>query len=102
MSREREETAWSGHPEFEVRIDLLSRHEAVRFCERLKEEGLPMVRRWKYLLIGATDEDSAKKLAERIRAEAPVGSKVHVEGTWAKAYAERPPNPFAVLGGLGG
>jgi hypothetical protein len=51
---------------------------------------------------GATDEDSAKALAERIRNEAPAGSRVKVEGTWAAAYAERPPNPFAVLGGLGG
>ena len=49
----------------------------------------------------ATDEDSAKPLAERIRSEAPAGSRVKVEGTWAVAYAERPPNPFAVLGGLG-
>lgn len=51
--------------------------------------------------MGATDEDNAKALAERVRGEAPEGSRVSVEGTWAKAYAERPPNPFAVLGGLG-
>lgn len=102
MSRELEETAWSGHPEFEVRVDLPSRHEAVRFSEQLREEGLPAVHRWKYLLVGAANEDMAKELAERIRAEAPAGSRVNVEGTWAAAYAERPPNPFAVLGGLGG
>jgi hypothetical protein len=102
MAREREETAKTGHPEFEVRVDLPSRHDAVRFAERLRQEGLPAVRRWKFLLVGATDEDSAKALAERIRDEAPGGSRVSVEGTWAKAYAERPPNPFAVLGGLGG
>lgn len=102
MGHEREETAWSGHPEFEVRVDLPSRHDAVRFSERLRLEGLPAVHRWKFLLVGATDEDSAKTLAERIRNEAPAGSRVNVEGTWAKAYAERPNNPFAVLGGLGG
>jgi hypothetical protein len=102
MSRELEETAWSGHPEFEVRVDLSSRHEAVRFSEQLRKEGLPAVHRWKFLLVGAADEDMAKELAERIRGEAPPGSQVHVEGTWAAAYAERPPNPFAVLGGLGG
>ena len=101
MAREREETARTGHPEFEVRVDLPSRHDAARFSERLREEGLPAVHRWKFLLVGATDEDNAKALAERIRAEAPAGSRVVVEGTWAKAYAERPRNPFAVLGGLG-
>lgn len=74
----------------------------VRFSEQLRQEGLPAVHRWKFLLVGATDEDMAKELAERIREEAPARSRVNVEGTWAAAYAERPPNPFAVLGGLGG
>ena len=101
MAAERKETAETGDPEFEVRVDLPSRHEAIRFAERLRAEGLPAVQRWKFLLVGATDEDSAKLLAERIRGEAPSGSQVNVEGTWKEAYAERPPNPFAVLGGLG-
>ncbi|HET9186128.1 MAG TPA: hypothetical protein VFN82_08255 [Solirubrobacterales bacterium] len=102
IAREREQTAATGHPELEVRVDLPSRHDAVRFAEQLREEGLPAVHRWKFLLVGATDEDMAKELADRIRDEAPAGSRVNVEGTWAAAYAERPPNPFAVLGGLGG
>jgi hypothetical protein len=102
IAREREETAKTGHPEFEVRVDLPSRHDAVRFAERLQHEGLPAVHRWKYLLVGATDEDMARELAERIRGEAPAGSRFKVEGTWAKALSEGPSNPFAVLGGLGG
>ena len=102
IAREREETARTGRPEFEVRADLPSRHDAVRFSEQLRKEGLPAVHRWKFLLVGATDEDMAKALAERLEDEAPAGSRVRVEGTWATAYAERPPNPFAVLGGLGG
>lgn len=101
IAAERRETE-RGHPEFEVRIDLPSRHDAVHFSERLRNEGLPVVHRWRYVLVGATDEDNAKALAERIRAEAPPGSHVAAEGTWQAAYAERPPNPFAVLGGLGG
>jgi hypothetical protein len=56
----------------------------------------------RFLLVGTTDEDSAKALAERIRNEAPSGSEVRAEGTWKAAYDERPPNPFAILGGLGG
>jgi hypothetical protein len=102
MAREREETAKRGYPEFEVRVDLPSRHDAIGLSEQLRKEGLPAVHRWRYLLVGATDEDSAKALAERIQNEAPSGSRVKVESTWAAAYAERPPNPFAVLGGLGG
>jgi len=102
IAAERKETEERGHPEFEVRIDLPTRHDALRFAEQLRNEGLPVVHRWRFVLVGATDEDSAKALAERIRAEAPPGSRVSAEGTWQAAYAERPPNPFAVLGGLGG
>jgi hypothetical protein len=101
IATERRHTEERGYPEFEVRVDLPSRHDALGFAERLAGEGLPTVHRWRYLLVGATDEDSAKALAERIRGEAPSGSRVSVEGTWKAAYAERPPNPFAVLGGLG-
>ncbi len=102
IATERRETEKRGHPEYEVRIDLPSRHDAVRFEEQLRSEGLPAVRRGKYLLVGATDEDQAKALAERIEAEAPADSDVKAEGTWKAAYAERPPNPFAIFGGLGG
>ena len=84
-----------------MRVDLPSRHDALRFAERLREEGLPTVHRWKFLLVGATDEDNARALAERIRSEASSGSQVIVEGTWQAAYAEQSYTPFAVLGGLG-
>jgi hypothetical protein len=102
MAREREETEKRGYPEFEVRADLPSHHEAVRLAEQLRKEGIPLVHRWRYLLVGAADEDSAKALANRIRDEAPADSRVRVEGTWAAVYGGRPRNPFAVLGGLGG
>jgi hypothetical protein len=102
LAEERRRTEESGHPEFEVRVDLSSRHEAERLAERLRAEGLPTVRRWRYLLVGADDEDSAKALADRLREEAPADAQVSAEGTWQEAYAERPPNPFAVFGGLGG
>jgi hypothetical protein len=102
IAAERKQVEEQGYPEFEVRVDLPSRHEALRFAEQLREEGLPTVHRWKFLLIGTADEDGAKTLAERIRGEAPGGSRVSVEGTWRAAYGERPQSPFAVLGGLAG
>ena len=101
MEAERHDAAASGSPEFEVRVDLPSRHEAVRFAEQLRDEGLPVVHRWKFVLAGAATEDDAKALAERLRAEAPEDSEVTVEGTWSEANREMPSNPFAVLGGLG-
>jgi hypothetical protein len=101
IATERRETETNGHPEFEVRVDLPSHHEAVRFERQLRSEGIPAVHRGKYLLIGATDEDAAKALAERLGGEAPVGSKTSAEGTWKAAYHAMPPNPFAIFGGLG-
>lgn len=102
IAAERRETEERGYPEFEVRIDLPSRHDAAHFEGQLRNEGLPAVRRGKYLLVGATDEDAAKTLAERIETEAPGESSVKVEGTWKAALVEQPPNPFAIFGGLGG
>ncbi len=100
VDHERRESEEAGYPEYEVRIDLPSRREAGEFADRLRGEGLPTVHRWKYVLVGAADEDSANELAERIRNEAPSGSSVVVEGTWREAYAERPHSPFWFLGGL--
>jgi hypothetical protein len=62
---------------------------------------VPAVRRWKYLVVGAADEDAAQQFAARFREEAPVGSKISVEGSGEVAWAERPANPFAIFGGLG-
>jgi hypothetical protein len=102
IADERAEVAASGEPRFEVAVDFDSHGEATRFAERLEDEGLPVVRRWKYLVVGAGDEDAAKALAEQLRGEAPAGSEVQVEGSGRVAWAERPPNPFAIFGGLGG
>jgi hypothetical protein len=102
IAAERQDLAQRGVPEFEVRVDLPSHRDAVRFDELLRAEGVPSVRRWKYLVVGASDEDAARALAKRLEAEAPAGSKVAAEGSWQAVYAERPVNPFAVFGGLGG
>jgi hypothetical protein len=101
IAKERQETEEQGYPQYEVRIDLPSRDEAEGFADQIRSEGLPVAHRWRYLLVGAADEDGAKALAERIRSEAPAGSKVSVEATF-KEIADDIHNPFAFLGGLGG
>jgi hypothetical protein len=101
IADERRQTL-AGSPEFEVRVELASRADAVRLSERLRAEGLPNVQRFKYVIVGALDEDAANALARRIRAEAPEGSVVRAEGTLAAALTEGgASNPFAVFGGLG-
>jgi hypothetical protein len=102
IDRERREAQARGYPEFEVRVQFDSHREASEFAGKLRQEGVPSVQRWKYLMIGAPDQDSAEVLAERIRNEAPPGSTVLAEGTQKAAYDERPTSPFAFLGGLAG
>jgi len=102
IADEREESAAEGYPGWEVRVECDSHHDTIALSERLEAEGLRHVRRWRYLLLGATDERSANELADRIRAELPPGSTVAVEGTLPAIASQLPPNPFAVFGGLGG
>lgn len=102
IEREREESTELGHPEFEVRVKFHSHHAAVEFADRLEQEGLTVVRRWHFLLVGAPDEDSAGALAARIREEAPPGTVVVSEGTQLTVAEGSGGNPFAYLGGLGG
>lgn len=102
IERERAEAQEQGYPDFEVRVRCRSRADAHDLAERLQAEGIPSVRRWHYVLVGAVDEDSATALARRIGEESPPGSVVTTEGSGQAANAVRPGNPFAVFGGLGG
>jgi hypothetical protein len=106
IEREREEAAERGYPDFEVRIELPSYRDTAAFTDRLEQEGLPYVRRWKYVLVGATDEDSAAALAQRLRVEAPPGSAVQVEGTnkviETETGVKTGGSRYAVFGGMGG
>ncbi len=85
---------------WEVRIELLSHHEAKALAGRLEPDH-SVVRRWKYLLVGAGNEAQAKEFAERLKGELPPGSTLHVEPSGALVWEAMPANPFAVLGGLG-
>lgn len=102
IERERAESQSWGKPEYEVRVECSSHSATVALDEKLRAEGLQSVRRWRFLLVGSTDEDSARALADRIAAEAPPGSTVTVEASFAAVERETPFNPFALFGGLGG
>lgn len=71
---EEEETAQSlraGHAQWQARADLPHHRTAVTLAAKLNGEGWPVVRRWKYLVVGANNEDQANQVAERIRSEVP-------------------------------
>lgn len=99
---ERRNSARQGYPEFEVRIECGSRHAAGELSHRLDREGIPNVHRWSYVLVGATDEDSAQELATRLRDDAPEADTVTVERNLRDIYEHRPMSPFTLLGGMGG
>jgi hypothetical protein len=103
IAREREDTAERGYAEYEVKVHCSSHRDTVKLAERLQDEGLPIVRRWKYVLVGAADEDAAGGLAERLRAEAPPGATVTAEVSQRATYDDDPGRgSFAIFGGLGG
>jgi hypothetical protein len=101
IAKERQETEEQGYPRYEVRVKMASWGEADDLADRLRDEGLPTVQRWHVVLVGAADEDTANKLAERIRGEVPAGTPLQVAGTLHEAEDDVP-KPFAFLGGLGG
>jgi hypothetical protein len=91
-----------GYADWEVRIDLPTHDDAVELAERLEAEGItPIVRRWKYLLIGTATEDDARRLAERMRTEAPEATGVKAEPSYTVVWELTANNPFSMFGGLG-
>ena len=102
---EAEETAESqasGVAEWEVKVELPSHDAASELADSLEAEGWAVVRRWKYLLVGCSNEDEARTLAARLEGEAVPGAEIEVEPGSALAWEAMPNNPFAVFGGLGG
>jgi len=104
-----EEERWSGEPSqetweqeavdhgfapWEVRVELPSHEEADKLADELEREGYDVVRRWRYLIVGAGSEEEARLLAKRLHGDAEPGGEI----VWEVA----PQNPFAVFGGLGG
>lgn len=101
MIREREESQRQGFPDFEVRVECASEEDCEAFADQLRAEGLQVVRRSRYLLIGANDEDSAKQIVGRLQGEMPEGASIVALGTVPAVYSGSGVNPFAFFGGLG-
>jgi len=76
---ETRESAEYGYPQWEVRVEMPSRHAAEDLAERLQAEGHPVVRRWTLLVLGANDSDDADALAQVVKQEAPADAKVETK-----------------------
>jgi len=102
MAQERADAEAEGYPDFEVTVHCHSHRDANALAHKLEQEGIPFTHRWSTVMVGANDEDAATELADRLRAEAPEGATVTVEGNLRSVYEERPGRRFWMLGGLGG
>jgi hypothetical protein len=100
-AREAAESLATGHAEWEVRVELPGHAETVELAERLEAEGISVVRRFTYLLVGAVNEDEARALGERLRDEAPAGATIQVQPGGEMVWEVAPRNPFVIFGGLG-
>ena len=76
---ERAEAEREGQLDWHVRLELPGRGAAVELEHRLEAEGVPVSRRWRYVLAGALTEELAETLAERLRNDTPQGTEVSVE-----------------------
>jgi len=64
---------------WQARVELGSHRDAVALAHKLQGEGYPVVRRWRFLIVGANNDDDARALAEHIKQEAPPGAQVCAE-----------------------
>src|SRR5205085_11202987 len=75
---------------WEVRIETHA--GAGELADQLEQEGYDVVRRWRYLIVGAASEEEAQQLASRLQGEAEVRGEV--------VWESMPKSPFAVFFGL--
>jgi hypothetical protein len=83
-----------GYAPWEVRIERSTPEAAAELADALEAEGRGVVRRHTYVLAGASSEEDARALAERLQGEVEAGGEV--------VYEAVPQNPFVLFGGLGG
>ena len=78
-AEETSESLAEGHALFEVRVQLPTHHKSVALAASLRAEGYSVVRRWRFLVVGANNADQAEEFAGKIRQEVPPGAVVTIE-----------------------
>jgi hypothetical protein len=69
----------TGEMPFEVRLDLPKLTDALTLVDELRDEGLPVERRWRHVLVGAPTEERAGEIADELRPRVPEGTEVEIE-----------------------
>ena len=73
------ESLATGIAQWQVRVEFGSHRETVALARKLENEGRAVVRRWKFLIAGASNQDDARELAGQIRRDAPPDATVTAE-----------------------
>ena len=68
---EAEEARAEGRSDWQVVAHLPGRDQAADLAERLARDGVPVRRRWRYVVADALTEERAQELAGRLRGELP-------------------------------
>jgi hypothetical protein len=79
---------------WEVRLETDSPEQADALARELEAEGHGVVRRDRYVLVGAASEEEARGLAKRLHGQAEASGEL--------VYETLPQNPFVIFGGMGG
>jgi hypothetical protein len=90
-----EEELDRGYAPWEVRVERETHAEAQKLADELESQGYDVVRRWRYLIVGAASEEEARDLADRLHGESELGGEV----VWEEGL---PQGPFAIFRGVGG
>jgi hypothetical protein len=96
-AEETQESLAAGIAMFEVRIQLPSHHDAVALAHRLRAGGYSVVRRWRFLVVGANNADQAEEFAAKIQGMVPSGGVVSTE----EVGPDRPYTVFELAAGSG-
>jgi hypothetical protein len=73
------ESEIEGEYDWHVVIRLPGRDQAAQLEARLESEGIPVARRWRYVVAGALTEERAEELADRLGSELPDDIEISVE-----------------------
>jgi hypothetical protein len=88
---ERQEAEEEGSYDWLVKVELPDRGAAAEVEERLRAEGFPVHRRWRYVTVDVLTEERANELGSRLRGELPDAE------VWIEANPDDIPSPAFVL-----
>ena len=91
---EEREAETEGSYDWQVVLHVGSRSEAHELADRLAREGLPVARRWRYVVVGAVTEEEAQELEARFLAE--LGDQAEV--TLSADLSDVPAGTFQFVG----